>query len=137
MKQNHKTAILVIAAFATVCIVSLPLAYRSTSASRAWNTALNPLRRILFFQLYSGVRTAQGTLRQAESGGWGLTYTQPQTDPNGNVTAQGIHFRVPAHLANAVAAAKGKVANVTIAKEPDPEHFNCATYVLTSVSVPE
>jgi hypothetical protein len=121
-------------AYCLTYVLGQPVAMQSTPIARVWATAFYPLRLIQFRHLYSAVRREQGTLDEDTKGAWGLTYAQPKTDPHNGHPIHGIGFRVPAHLLDATRAAKGQLVNATIASEPDPEHFNCATYVLTSVT---
>ena len=122
-----------IAAYCLVYFLGQPFALRSAALSRVWATAFYPLRLVQYHGLYSGEIREEGTLRQNAVGSWSLTYTEPKGDPHQALT-EGIAFRVPSKLSAAAAASNRQRVAMTIAREPDPDRFNCARYVLTSVS---
>ena len=127
-------ALLLVFASCAIYIGGQPFVVRSEPLSRVWATAFYPLQMIQFRNLYSGVTVERGIIEQDTDGGWGLTYATPKVISGNTRPTQGIAFRVPSDLSEAVVAAKGKSVDVTIRKEPDPKHFGGATYVLDSVT---
>ena len=128
MKKPLITIATAILTYVAIYFLGQPWALRSEPLSRIWATVFHPLRLIQFRSLYSGQRHEQGTIQQSVAGNWSLTFTAAKG------TTQGISFRVPEHLTDDVAAIRDRLATASISKEPDPDHFNCARYVLTAVA---
>jgi hypothetical protein len=132
MKRLCLAVVLLVVAYFAIYIVGAPLSVHSRMVSRAWGMAYYPVR--LFELRHAPVIHETGTIYQSVEGHWGLTYPKPREDPREHFRVDGIGFRVPSRLADAVSAANRKLAAVTIGQEPDSDCVYCQTYVLTSIT---
>jgi len=132
-----KTVIVILAFVIAYCglyMLGQPFC-RNEVLSRIWCSVFYPLRLIQFRHLYEGTETERGLICGSADDGWGLLYETPKPQPDGHPTG-GMVFRVPAALAEQVYNARYyKKVVVTVAKKPSTKYFNCADYVLTSLTV--
>ena len=131
-----KTVIVIVVFLFTYCslyFLGQPFC-RNEIVSRIWCSVFYPLRLIQFRELYAGTETEKGLIGGNIHDGWSLIYETPKPQPDGHPIG-GMSFRVPADLAEQVYNARyyTKVV-VTVAKEPSAKYFNCADYVLTSIT---
>jgi hypothetical protein len=132
-----KTVIIIVVCIITYCgfyILGQPFC-RNEVVSSIWCSVFYPLRLIQFRHLFAGTETERGIIAGSVDDGWCLIYETPKPRPDGHPIG-GMDFRVPTDLAEKVYNARYyKKVVVTVAKEPSAKYFNCADYVLTSITV--
>ncbi|MGA3171331.1 MAG: hypothetical protein ABSE62_09975 [Chthoniobacteraceae bacterium] len=133
MKKILLGVLLFIVAYVGFYFLARSVANHHRLVSRMLGPVYYPLR--LMTASHAAVIHDTGTMMQDTNGNWGVRYITPRENPRNHQTPIiGVGFLVPDSLADTVQSYKGKIVQVDIGAEPDPDYLSNERLVLMSIT---